>query len=160
VNIKIKCPECDKRFERLLDVDQHFAEKHPVTAMYKDKPYRGKLVGKKLVELVAELREREGHMCFFCGHFVPMNSRNDLCRPTVEHLLSRSHGGTNHSTNTVLAHKVCNKIAGNLSIRDKVLLRDALRRNPPKEVLCYCSGFFNRLRLWFDGSEYRNGSKP
>lgn len=66
------------------------------------------------------LLERDGSECFFCRCAFD----NISSKPTLEHLLSISDGGTNHLSNLVLAHSECNTEAGNLAIIEKVLLRE------------------------------------
>lgn len=77
-------------------------------------------IKRKRVEDV--LLERDGNACFLCGaDFTPDSP------PTLEHILSTCHGGNNHLSNLALAHGACNKEAANLSIVEKIRLRDALR---------------------------------
>lgn len=66
---------------------------------------------------VQRLLERDGDECFFCRD--PMGG--DL---TVEHLVSRAHGGPNHIANLFAAHKRCNAYAGHLSAPEKIRLRE------------------------------------
>lgn len=67
------------------------------------------------------IRERDGDDCFFCGEFV------DPDDTSVEHLCSLTHGGPHHVANLVLAHPDCNREAGNLSVAEKVRLRERMR---------------------------------
>lgn len=75
------------------------------------------------------LIERDGPGCFFCGVRVP--EPEEECHrdyaPSIEHLVSHAHGGPNHISNSYLAHKRCNEIAGNLSAPEKIRLRDQMR---------------------------------
>ena len=66
---------------------------------------------------VRTLLERDGGNCFYCHE--PL--KNDI---TVEHLVSRAHGGPNHISNLVLAHQQCNADAGHLSAAEKIKLRE------------------------------------
>jgi 5-methylcytosine-specific restriction endonuclease McrA len=66
------------------------------------------------------LFERDGVKCFFCD--LPFSKVGNP--PTLEHLLAISDGGNNHLSNLCLAHEECNKAAANLSIVEKVKLRD------------------------------------
>lgn len=66
---------------------------------------------------VRTLLERDGGNCFYCRE--PLG--DDI---TVEHLVSRAHGGPNHISNLVLAHGQCNHAAGHLSAAEKVAIRD------------------------------------
>jgi hypothetical protein len=68
----------------------------------------------------AALLTRDGDKCFYCGK--EMNE-NDI---TEEHVLSLVHGGSNRMENKVLAHEECNRLAGNLSIIEKIKLRDSM----------------------------------
>ncbi|WP_411887397.1 HNH endonuclease [Hydrocarboniphaga effusa] len=67
------------------------------------------------------LVERDTSACFYCGKHV------DEAEASPEHLFSVSLGGTNHIANIVLTHKRCNQDAGNLSVAEKVRLRDRIR---------------------------------
>jgi hypothetical protein len=69
---------------------------------------------------VRALLERDGEMCFYCH--IPL-----LEDCTLEHLLSKIHGGTNHIANLALAHQVCNRDASHLSVVEKVKLRESKR---------------------------------
>lgn len=69
-----------------------------------------------------ELAERDGCFCFFCG---AAYSVGDL---TVEHLLSFSHGGSDNANNLCLACEPCNRKVSNLSVVQKVLMRESLRK--------------------------------
>lgn len=63
---------------------------------------------------------RDGNACFFCGE------RMDYEDMTIEHILSISHGGSNRVENLTLAHKSCNLMAGNMSVIEKINLREKL----------------------------------
>ncbi len=76
---------------------------------------------KSLSWKVAALEERDGNECFFCG--LELGEE----KITVEHILSRVSGGSNHFDNLALAHEICNQLASNLSVVEKVRLRDRLR---------------------------------
>lgn len=78
-------------------------------------------VRRKTVEQL--LIERDGDKCFYCGDVF----EDDQLAPTLEHLLSRSHGGNNHLANLCLAHVSCNERAANLPIVEKIRLRDKFR---------------------------------
>jgi len=75
---------------------------------------------------------RDGDGCWYCGKLfaeaaegqVNFNGPDDA---TVEHLVSRTHGGPNHLSNLVMAHRKCNNEAGNLSVSEKVALREHMR---------------------------------
>jgi hypothetical protein len=65
--------------------------------------------------------DRDGYECFYCGGSLTPATES------VEHMLSKAHGGSNHIKNLVLAHRKCNSDAGHLSISEKVKLRDKCR---------------------------------
>lgn len=69
----------------------------------------------------AVLAARDGPGCWFCGCDKPL---------TIEHLVAKAHGGPNHRSNLVLACSDCNAEAGNLSVAEKVRLREAKRAVP------------------------------
>lgn len=73
-------------------------------------------------EQKAELRQRDGDHCFYCGDV--MNDGEE----TIEHLLAVAHGGTDAMENLVLAHSGCNQQADKLPLIDKIKLREAHQR--------------------------------
>lgn len=79
---------------------------------------------------IRTLRKRDGDLCFFCQRFVSVENE------TQEHLVPFSHGGPNHISNLVLAHKHCNQRAGHLDavskIRQHVAARLELERARPE----------------------------
>lgn len=62
------------------------------------------------------LFERDGRACWYCNAEMP---DGDM---TVEHLISRDKGGSDHLDNLVLAHQRCNLAADNLPLRRKIEL--------------------------------------
>ncbi len=74
----------------------------------------------KRSKLEQTIIDRDGNLCFYCG--------SELEEPTLEHLLSTSHGGNNHLSNLVLACGPCNHEAANMAIVDKVKLRERKRQ--------------------------------
>jgi len=70
---------------------------------------------KKRKRKVARLRDRDGPDCFYCGKVMLVD------------LLAKADGGTDHPSNLVLAHAVCNEIASDMPVISKVLLRERLR---------------------------------
>lgn len=73
---------------------------------------------------IEKLAKRDGLECWFCaGGF----ENEDSDAITIEHLCSRVHGGPNHISNLVLACEPCNQEADNLSVAEKVRLRDQKR---------------------------------
>ncbi|CAJ0719441.1 hypothetical protein LMG6871_02867 [Ralstonia edaphis] len=74
----------------------------------------------KTLPLVNALLRRDGSACFYCGKDTTEDDRS------LEHLVPRAHGGPNHLSNLVLAHRKCNTDAGHLSVMEKIR-----RRLPP-----------------------------
>jgi hypothetical protein len=72
---------------------------------------------KAISKFVLVLLERDGDLCFYCGH--PLG--DDITR---EHLVALTAGGPNHISNMVLSHKQCNHDAGALSAMDKIRIRE------------------------------------
>lgn len=74
------------------------------------------------------LIERDGGRCWFCdGLFPPEGEPHEPgLKLTMEHLVPVIHGGPDHLSNLVLAHEKCNGEAGNLSVAEKVRLRERL----------------------------------
>jgi 5-methylcytosine-specific restriction endonuclease McrA len=48
---------------------------------------------------------------------------------TIEHILAKSDGGTDHPSNLVLTHADCNARASNMPVIRKVQLRERLRQS-------------------------------
>lgn len=71
---------------------------------------------------VAALIKRDGHACIYCG-----KSAAEAKTLTIEHFIPISHGGTNHLDNLGFACLPCNRAAGNLSVAEKIRIRDAIR---------------------------------
>jgi len=69
---------------------------------------------------VRELTKRDGGDCFYCGK--PIDTEL-----SIEHLVPKCHSGPEHLSNLCLAHKHCNRRAGNQSVVGKVRLREKLQ---------------------------------
>lgn len=65
------------------------------------------------------IRSRDGDNCFYCGQPVSFEDES------LEHLLASVHGGSNHISNLVLAHKKCNSDVGHLPIIEKIKIRES-----------------------------------
>ena len=92
----------------------------------KAKEWRGKgkpQVRQQMTQKQRQLLVRDGNECFYCGY--EMQPENI----SVEHVLSRLHGGSNRMENLVLAHKKCNEEASHLTVIDKIRLREK-KQNP------------------------------
>jgi hypothetical protein len=72
--------------------------------------------------LIEAIRRRDGEECFFCCN--PFTEENP---ETIEHLLAITSGGSNGIANLALAHEACNMKAGNLSVMEKIRMREKLR---------------------------------
>lgn len=75
------------------------------------------------VEAITAIIKRDGFCCFYCGKTAEEVGE----QLTIEHFVAISHGGTNHLDNLALACKSCNVKAGNLSVAEKIRIRDAIR---------------------------------
>lgn len=67
------------------------------------------------------LLQKYGDTCFYCGQ--PLG--DDI---TIEHLLSKSRVGqrsADHIDNLALAHQRCNSSAANMSLYDKIKMRES-----------------------------------
>ncbi|AZY49614.1 HNH endonuclease [Bordetella avium] len=78
----------------------------------------------KLSPVIRTLLERDGDRCFFCHEHTSDDDRS------AEHLVPVAHGGPNHISNLVLAHRACNARAGHLSAMEKIRIRDQSREQP------------------------------
>lgn len=90
---------------------QHFLAGKPWSA---DKQHHR--VQRMTVE--CKLIERDGNTCFYCGI-----EFSEQMPPTLEHILSIVHGGTNNIANLCLCCEPCNVAAGSLAIVEKMKLR-------------------------------------
>lgn len=79
---------------------------------------RAELNKKNRQKIRKQLRKRDGDECFYCGLEMPTSDM------TIEHVLSRKHGGNNKLANLALAHEECNTKAGNLPIVLKIMFRE------------------------------------
>lgn len=86
---------------------------------------------------IKKLADRDDWQCWFCGR--------PLCPPdrppkegetaaTIEELCPRQVGGPTHIKNQTLACRDCNVLAGNLSVVEKVALREKLRGMAHRET--------------------------
>ncbi len=96
-------------------------------AFENNKPWTG---GNRVVQRIQNrsvksrtIRSRDGDNCFYCNIPVPFEDES------LEHLLSQVHGGTNHVSNLVLAHKKCNADVGHLPIIEKIKIREFKKEN-------------------------------
>jgi len=83
--------------------------------------------GSRGVNLIKELISRDGDDCFYCGEDMPDDDMS------IEHLISITCGGGNHLSNLSLAHKACNVMAGNMTVVEKVRLREKLHNQLVKK---------------------------
>ncbi len=72
------------------------------------------------------LLNRDGPRCFFCG--LKMEKRE----ATIEHLVPRSQGGNHGMANLALAHSRCNTLAADMSLAEKIAMRDQMREKLPR----------------------------
>ena len=88
--------------------------------------------GKRRAAIVDTLLIRDGDSCVICGDLLG----DDI---TVEHFLPRDAGGSNDRRNLALAHQRCNCAVGNMSVVEKIAVRDACHAQretvPPWETI-------------------------
>ncbi len=89
------------------------------------KKHRGK--GKR-GQFVAALIERDGRGCFYCGKEMLHDET------TIEHLLALSQGGVDRLANMALSCDEHNRMAGHLSLVEKIKLRDRIRSDYAKHA--------------------------
>jgi hypothetical protein len=92
-----------------------------LSAPFTYKAPRTKLLPETRLKLAEELIARDGPVCVVCGQNL------DPGEATIEHLLDRNFGGTDHIANLTVAHKDCNNsLAGCKTLRAKI--EEILRR--------------------------------
>ena len=69
---------------------------------------------------------RDGDCCWYCGNSFGAGEFKMTC----EHLVPLIHKGPDNLSNLVLAHEKCNQLAGNLSVAEKVTMRERMRVTP------------------------------
>jgi hypothetical protein len=82
--------------------------------------------------VVESLIHRDGDSCAFCGLVLG----DDI---TIEHFVAVAVGGNHHLTNLALAHHLCNREVGHLSVREKIeiiIKRRAAAHNEQKNGEC------------------------
>lgn len=78
---------------------------------------------KKLLQLI----ERYGLHCWLCNRAITR-------RPTMDHVMPVSRGGSHHIENLRLAHFTCNQARGNGPIPELLLTRDMRLDPSPRSV--------------------------
>lgn len=104
------------------------AVKHAYECYAENKPWSGRVRPTKRAlggsKRKRRLLARDGDCCFFCGKVL-------LDDVTIEHLVALNQGGPDRMENMVLAHSACNLEAGNMSVIEKVHMRERLHAEPP-----------------------------
>lgn len=102
--------------------DEHAKEAY--RAWIDGKPWiaKEKVSRRSVRYLIEAIRKRDGDGCFFCCD--PFTAENP---ETIEHLLAVTSGGSNGIANLALAHEECNMKAGNLSVMEKIRMREHAR---------------------------------
>ena len=73
---------------------------------------------------IDRVRLRDGERCWLCDGKLDFGAVPSSARaPTIEHLIAKTHGGTNADDNLVLTHPGCNKQLGTRPVEDKRRLR-------------------------------------
>jgi len=105
---------------RLTDVAGRGATPTPPGILIDGRTRNARKKRRKKDKRIDQLKRRDGLDCFYCG-------RELLDDCTIEHLLSQTDGGNDKLANLALTHVKCNGIAADLSVVEKVKLRDRLR---------------------------------
>lgn len=78
---------------------------------------------------IMRLRARDGDQCWLCGEPIDFNAKPNTEKAwSMEHLLSKAHGGSGKLENLVLCHPPCNFKLASLPLVEKVEIREKLRR--------------------------------
>lgn len=86
------------------------------------------------------LHERDGDLCYFCHRPLTEHSEPKRKGPeTIEHMLAKHLGGTDHMDNLVLAHARCNRDAGHKTVEEKRAIRELYR-----------GGLHSKVEHWSD----------
>lgn len=78
---------------------------------------------------IKRLRERDGDLCWLCSKAIDFEAKpNSEGAWSIEHLLAKKHGGVGKIENLALCHPPCNRKLRDLSLAEKVTLREEARR--------------------------------
>ena len=73
---------------------------------------------------MAELRERDGPLCWLCDLAIPAAPKKQGRRASIEHLVARILGGSDTFDNLVLCHDSCNRHLGDRPVEKKRKIRE------------------------------------
>lgn len=84
--------------------------------------------------MILTVAARDGWECFYCGCVLcpPSDKAEGAIPATIEHVVPTSRGGPNNAANIVLSCAPCNGEAGNMTVAEKVLLRERVRAKGTK----------------------------
>lgn len=105
--------------------------KHALVCFLESRSWRGCTRQKlnqnerRRLNIIHSVVERDGWKCAYCGGELSEETA------TLEHFVSRTHGGPDHLANIVLAHGHCNAEADHLSVREKIEMIVRLRMEAP-----------------------------
>lgn len=80
----------------------------------------------KRKKIYESLVARDGSVCVACGAFLVRGSKNGIgVRPTIDHKIPQSRGGSDELDNLQLMCRTCNGIKGSsaISVNDLICLR-------------------------------------
>ena len=88
------------------------------------------------ISKIDRLRQRDGELCWLCsGKLIFDAVPNSKQAPTIEHLISKSNGGTGALENLVLTHPGCNQQLGNRPSADKIKMRERRLKKVGQKVI-------------------------
>lgn len=88
---------------------------------WRPKPIKAKTKSRNLRPQLQAVIKRDGDNCWLCGRKLGRDV-------SPEHLVPRVFGGPNHIANIVATHSACNRMAGHLSVAEKVRLREKMHK--------------------------------
>lgn len=78
---------------------------------------------------IDRIRARDGDNCWLCGRAMDFAAEPNSAKAwSLEHLLSKAHGGSEKLENLALCHPPCNRRLANRSVVKKVEMREKQRR--------------------------------
>lgn len=87
------------------------------------------MAGPVNLKKIKQLRERDGDGCWLCGESIDFDAEPNSAKAwSLEHLLSKAHGGPAKLENLVLCHPPCNRQLAARPLVEKVEVRERMRR--------------------------------
>jgi len=86
--------------------------------------------------LVERLRKRDGGRCWLCDRPIDFKAEPNSARaPSLEHLIPQSREGPDTLDNLALCHPPCNRELGDLSLREKIKMREERKEEAWKAAM-------------------------